>query len=1009
MASVPFAKRWLVWVISAGLVGSLALQAGLATTAHCGKAPEGSVLTEVQYLSGTDKDHRVNWEFYCTGGRNSRIWTTIPVPSCWETEGFGTFNYGRDMPKDGLFHGRSNEQGIYRHSFAVPQHWQGRHVELVFDGVFTDTEVTLNGRSVGPTHQGGFYRFRYDVTDLLVYGDNNRLEVKVSKASSDPTVNEAERAGDYWIFGGIYRPVYLVARPAEHIGQCAIVAEADGTFELTTELHGIQRANLLRVAIIDSNGAAVGQAMETQLSPGQRSATVRTNVTDPRTWSAESPNLYVARMDLLQDDRLIHTETERFGFRTIEIRPGEGIFINGRHVMFKGTNRHTFWPDTGRTVSRAVDELDVGLMKDMNMNAVRTSHYPPDESFIQVCDELGLYVLEELAGWHWAYSDQVGRRLVRQMVERDRNHPSVIFWLNGNEGGTNMNLNAEFALYDPQRRPVLIPGEQRTWIYNHVITKHYPKYIELVDLLERPEDVLRQKYTDGDRLAELQAMDPHSGLGAIIMPTEMLHGLYDGGNGAGLADFWELMRRHKTSAGGFTWAFADEGIRRPDRHGIIDTHLTDAPDGILGPYRQKEGSFYAIKEIWSPVYIAIEHLPDGFDGRIEVENRYDMTDLSSVCFQWQLIDWTGPLDQTAEERLAASGQVQGPKASPGQKATLELPLADNWQAHDALRLKAFDWTGRQLWTWTWPIRSAKAWAETVIQKTGSDKVIYRLQQEDRPGKAYHVLECGRLLIAIDPDTGRLARVARERPGEGKVRLIDLSNGPAMAGGQDGRVAAITHLPDGDGHAIEVLYTGGNLKGVRWTLYPSGWVGLSYQYHQEGYVDYLGVSFDLPQRLVYGTRWLGGGPYPIWKNRLAGARFGLWEKGHNRSMTGHAPWEYPEFPGYHGPVFWATIETTDGHITLMDPKGDLVLRLYRPAYLPGEPVQAPFPPGDISFMDLIPPIGQKFDPAYWPDGDYTRRYGGGKARPNEGVFGPQSGRPMATGDYCRTIYLFFGVQ
>ncbi|MDH7598035.1 MAG: glycoside hydrolase family 2 TIM barrel-domain containing protein [Sedimentisphaerales bacterium] len=967
-------------------------------TSHLPADP--SVQTQIQYLSGTDKDHRVEWEFYCTAGRNSGSWTTIPVPSCWETEGFGTFNYGRDLPKDGLFYGRANEQGIYRHTFAVPDAWKGRQVELVFEGVFTDTEVRLNGRSAGPIHQGGFYRFKYDVSDLLVYGGVNRLEVKVSKMSSDPTINEAERAGDYWIFGGIYRPVYLVARPAEHIRQCAIVAEADGRFELTAELGGIRQADLLRVTLLDADGNPVSQAIEAVLQAGQDNATVRTHLTSPRPWSAESPNLYWARMELLAGARLIHLETERFGFRTVEIRPGEGIFINGRRVMFKGTNRHTFWPDTGRTVSRAVDELDVRLMKEMNMNAVRTSHYPPDKSFVEVCDELGLYVLEELAGWHWAYSEEIGWRLVRQMVERDRNHPSVIFWLNGNEGGTNMNLNAEFTAHDPQRRPVLIPGEQKTWIHNNVITKHYPKYFELIDLLERPEEVLRQRSTASGQL-------PGNGCGAIYMPTEMLHGLYDGGHGAGLADFWAVMRSHKTSAGGFTWAFADEGIRRPDRHGIIDTHLTDAPDGIVGPYRQKEGSFYAIKEIWSPVYIAMKALPADFDGQIEVENRYDMTDLSRVTFRWQILDWTGPLDQTAEEHIAATGQVIGPEAQPGERAILRLPLPRDWPAHHALLLQAVDWTGRDVMTWTWPIRSASDLVRATVQSGSGQAVQYR--REGLDGREVCVLESDRLLIAIDCNSGLLARVARERPGEGKVRLINLSKGPAMAGGQQGNVSSITHQPDGAGHTIEVRYSGGNLKTIRWTLYPSGWVKLHYEYNRTGYVDYLGVSFDLPERLVYAIRWLGGGPYRIWKNRLEGARFGLWEKGHNRSMTGHAPWEYPEFRGYHGPVFWATIETTDGRITLMDPKGDLILRLYTPDYLPGESVQAPFPPGDISFMDLIPPIGQKFDPAYWPEGDYTQRYGGGKARPYDGVFGPSGARPIAKGYYSRTVYLFFGVR
>jgi hypothetical protein len=973
-----------------------------------GDQPDNSAQTQIRYLSGAGNDNTVDWEFYCTDGRNSEVWTTIPVPSCWESQGFGAFNYGRDLRKDGLFHDRATEQGLYKLEFSVPREWEGRRVDIVFDGVFTDTLVKINGTQAGPPHRGGFYRFKYDISALLNHDRPNLLEVTVDKMSSDESVNAAERAGDYWIFGGIYRPVYLESRPVEHIRHAAIAAQADGAFTLNADLRNIDRANRLRVTILDVDGQSVADPVETALSSAQAAASVATIVSGIQPWSAETPDLYHARVELLRGRRVLHTVTERFGFRTVEIRPGEGIFLNGQRIMFKGSNRHVFWPDSGRTVSRSIDELDVGVMKDMNMNAVRTSHYPSDESFIDVCDEQGLYALVELAGWHGAYSDEAGAPLVREMVERDVNHPSVIFWLNGNEGGTNMDLNAEFAANDPQGRPVLIPGEQRTWIHNNVITKHYPKYFQLIEQLEDPKAVLEREFAEDRKLDELRAMNlPDGGRGSITMPTEMLHGLYDGGHGSGLADFWDVMRAHKNSAGGFTWAYADEAVRRPDRFGAIDPHMTDAPDGIVGPYREKEGSFHAIKEIWSPVVIPMKDLPADFDGRIPVENRYDMTSLDRVRFQWRLVDWTGPLDRTAEERVAAAGTTPAPAAAPGETATLRLELPPDWRSHHALSLSAVDWTGREVLAWTWPIRSSRQWAEVVV-RPGAGTVRYSQDQPRGADKAYHILECDSLLIMIDPDTGRLSQARHARQGRGKDRRIDFGNGPAMAGGDDGPLLSIAHRPDGNAHIIETTH-GGDLKRVQWKLHPSGWIELTYDYVKQGYVDFLGVSFDFPERDVYDVRWLGNGPYRVWKNRLEGARFGLWEKAHNTSMTGHASWQYPEFRGYHGGVFWAMIETLQGRINVVDPRGDLNLRLYTPDYLADEMVQAPFPSGNISFMDLIPPIGQKFDPAYWPDGDFTRRHGGGKAKPFEGVFGPQSARPFAVGDYSRTLYLFFGVE
>ena len=187
--------------------------------------------TKVRYLSGTGKDDAVEWDFFCTGGRKSGQWTKVPVPSNWEQHGFGGYNFGR--PHDETINPLAKEQGKYRLQFAVPADWRGRIVRLVFDGVMTDAEVWINGQSAGPTHQGSFYTFRYDITPLLKYGESNLLEVTVSKVSANESVNRAERfRADYWVFGGIFRPVYLESLPAAFIDWTAIDARADGSFSV---------------------------------------------------------------------------------------------------------------------------------------------------------------------------------------------------------------------------------------------------------------------------------------------------------------------------------------------------------------------------------------------------------------------------------------------------------------------------------------------------------------------------------------------------------------------------------------------------------------------------------------------------------------------------------------------------------------------------------------------------------------------------------------------------------
>ena len=194
------------------------------------------------------------------------------------------------------------------------------------------------------------------------------------------------------------------------------------------------------------------------------------------------------------DGEVVHSVQQRFGFRTMEVREGDGLYVNGKRIMLKGSDRHSFWPDSGRCLSEEVSRLDINLMHEMNMNAVRMSHYPPDQHFLDDCDEMGLYVLDEVTGWHGAYDDTVGHKIVKEMVTRDVNHPSVLFWDNGNEGGWNTNLDGDYAQYDPQKRHVLHPWA----LFDHVDTKHYPDYKTVVAKANGPE---------------------------VFFPTEMLHGL----------------------------------------------------------------------------------------------------------------------------------------------------------------------------------------------------------------------------------------------------------------------------------------------------------------------------------------------------------------------------------------------------------------------------------------------------------------------------------------------------
>lgn len=621
-------------------------------------------------LSGKGPADAVAWDFQVTGGRRAGEQAKLPVPSQWEQHGFGDYDYGSVPSRD-----KHKEDGRYQRRFTVPADWQGRRVRIVFDGVMTDTTVTLNGHSAGSTHQGGFYRFHYDITDLLHFDAENQLEVLVSKDSANASIEEAERTADFWVFGGIYRPVWLEARPAQSIEWSAVDARADGTLRVKVALAGSGPADRVMARVLAPDGTAMGVPLETAaLKSGNAELTGR--VTGVRPWSAEEPTLYQLELSLMDGSTVRHRVVERIGFRTMDVRPGEGVFVNGRRITVKGVNRHCFRPASGRALDPQDSIDDVRLIKEMNMNAVRCSHYSPDQAFLDACDELGLYVIDELCTWQRPTLDTPSaRRLVGELIRRDVNHPSILWWANGNEGGWNTAVDGDYAHWDPQQRPVLHPWEQ----FSGFQTKHYPTWQRLQQDLAGPH---------------------------LVMPTEFLHGLYDGGHGAGLEDYWNAITSRPNGVGGFLWSFADEGIARTDRNGQIDNWGTNAPDGIVGPHHEREASFLTIKDIFSPVQIALRELPPEFSGRITVANKYDVRNLDTCDFTWWL--------ERFWQSVPAPQKLAAPTVPPGGEGTLQIELPADWWTAEVLCLRAADREGRELWTWRWAVNDAAATAREAL-------------------------------------------------------------------------------------------------------------------------------------------------------------------------------------------------------------------------------------------------------------------------------------------------------
>ena len=910
---------------------------------------------QIQYLSGTDAKNTVQWDFFCTAGRNSGEWKKIQVPSCWEQQGFGNYNYGRDYKTNGKNARFYDEKGMYKYQFKIPAAWKGKNINIVFDGSMTDTEVKINGKSAGTIHQGAFYRFKYDISSLLNYDKPNTLEVTVSKMSADASVNNAERLADYWVFGGIFRPVFLEATPKAFIDYVGIDAKSDGQFSIQIHPKGLQQNAKAVIKIFDGNHKLL-HTVTGSINKENESSIISAFVANIKTWTSESPNLYTANV-VLQDaaGKKLYELNEKFGFRTIEIKYGQGIYINGMQVKMKGANRHCWWPETARALSEEQQLQDALLIKEMNMNAVRCSHYPPDKYFLQLCDSLGIYVLDELAGWQKYYSAKAGEPLVKELVLRDLNHPSIVFWDNGNEGGTNKELDDDFVKWDFQKRPVIHPHHRPGNQMNGIDCNHYEDYYSTQKILN-------------DSL--------------IYMPTEMLHAQDDGGAGAAMEDFWNLHWKSQKSGGVFIWALVDEAVVRTDLNNAMDANGLNANDGILGPHREKEGSFYALREIFSPVQLKLPtQLPVNFNGQIELDNRFHFNNTNQCSFYWALVDFSKPFDRFDGYVVKQKGTIVAPDIAATKQGMLQLQLPADYKNYDALVIVAKDNFGKELYKWTSEIKSKQSQLNNFVTFKNDSTFI---KQTD----TVYTITGGEVSVTLDKKSGNLVTTKNTA----NDYVLSFNNGPLLVKG-NATVTGSKAYTEGSNQVVEFTYSG-NMKYTKWSINASGWTTLEYEYTIDGDQPFAGISFNYPENYVLSNRWLGKGSSRQWKNRMAGTPVNVWQNIYNNTHTGYSPVVYPEFKGYYGEVSWMELSTVEGKLYIASKDSGLFVRLFDFYALSAAAKPHPeIPLGNISFLDCIPPIGTKL-----ATGLTT----------NTRVYGPQSELNHVSGSKKRTLYFYFGM-
>jgi len=430
----------------------------------------------------------------------------------------------------------------------------------------------------------------------------------------------------------------------------------------------------------------------------------------------------------------------------------------------------------------------------------------------------------------------------------------------------------------------------------------------------------------------------------IYFPTEFLHGLYDGGHGAGLDDYWELMNSKSLSAGGFLWVFSDEGVVRKDQHDSIDTHGNFAPDGILGPYREKEGSYYTIKEIWSPVHFKNTKITSNFDGQIPVINRFLYTNFNQCKFKGEWVKFSGAFPKLEIKRKSFA--ILAPAIAAGDSGVLKIDLPANKKDYDVLYLTATDPFGRQINTWSWNISQPDLMASRIV-KTTQDKVVSSEKGE------FVILSSANITVQFSKTTGLLM--------EAKVgdRIIPFVNGPVFVG-DTVTFKELKHYQSGNNQVVEMIYNKSPECYAKWTMLPGGWLQLDYQYHPVGKTDVAGITFDYPENLVTGAVLMANGPYHVWKNRTKGTNFGIYNKKYNNTVTGET-WEYPEFKGYYANFYAVQVQTKELPFTIVSATNDLFLHLFTPKapkFVKGG-VNPPFPKGSISILNGISAIGTKF--------------------------------------------------
>jgi beta-galactosidase/beta-glucuronidase len=609
-------------------------------------------------------------------------WDTIPVPSNWQMLGYDKpiytnikYPFPVDPPRVPL---EDKPVGLYRKRFILPDSWKEKQIFLVFEGVDSAFYVWINGKAVGYS-QGSRLPAEFNLTPYVCTGEN-LLAVQVYRWSDGSYLEDQ----DMWWLSGIHRDVYLICTPNLHIRDFFVKTTLDQKYQNATlqvrlnlknyskKDHGEHRIELQLLDEEDKPLWKEALAASVLMIKAQSEAVLELEheVLNPYKWSAEQPYLYTLLITLKNDrGDIIEVEQSKIGFRQIDIKDSQ-IFVNGVPILLKGVNRHEHDDVRGKAVTVESMITDIQLMKQFNFNAVRTSHYPNDPRWYDLCDQYGLYIIDEAniechgianingvpfrkdpandPEWLTAFMERGVR-----MVERDKNHPCIIMWSLGNESGYGFNHDA-------------VAG----WIHAYDATRpiHYEGTSRLPGKVSSIVDIISVMYPNLDRLIEL-AKDPNEDRPLIM--CEYAHSM---GNSTGnFKEYWDIIHNYKRLCGGFIWDWVDQGILMKSDEGeewwayggdfgdtINDQNF--CLNGLIWPDRTPHPPMWECKKIFQPITIETTDL---LMGKINIRNNHNFTNLKEFEVYWEV---------TVDGAIIDDGKLPQLATPPGSSQIVTIPF-----------------------------------------------------------------------------------------------------------------------------------------------------------------------------------------------------------------------------------------------------------------------------------------------------------------------------------------------